>query len=488
MTPFFPVLNGGSRRSTLRLGTVALAVLLSACATGPAFERPAMDVGPAYTGMADDARAGWVPATQTPLAPQWWRAYEDAELDAMMARLNDANFDVQRAQALYEQARAALRLSRSALFPQVDAGVSATRSGSDASTQRQFSLSGTVSWELDLWGRLRGSVRAGEAALRASLADSGATRLSLQSTLAQSYFRLRALDAETDLMRRTVEAYARSLSLNRNRLAAGVGERAEVSMAVTQLENARAQLESLARQRAQLEHALAALQGRVPSQFHLAPLASLPTRVPEIPVGLPVQLLQQRPDVAAAVHRAQQAHTAIGVAQAAWFPDLTLSAQGGFRSGEWARWLSAPAQFWTLGPALAISLLDGGARRARVDEARAAADAQAAQYRQTVLDAVREVEDTLVALGSLAREAAIQRRARDAARETLTLTRHQYEVGLIDYLSVVQVETTALSAERAALSLKAERLVASVQLVAALGGGWLADENASEDTNVTPLD
>lgn len=200
--------------------------------------------------------------------------------------------------------------------------------------------------------------------------------------------------------------------------------------------------------------------------------ADLPLVLPDIPVGVPARLLQRRPDVAAAESRVRQANASIGVAQAAWFPDLTLSAQGGFRSGEWAQWLSAPARFWSLGPALAMTLFDAGARSARVEQARAAYDAQAAAYRQTVLNALREVEDVLVQLDSLARETEIQDRALQAARQSLALTRNQYEAGLIDYLSVVQVETAALNAERAALTLKSDRLQATVQLITALGGGW----------------
>ncbi|MFA5520567.1 MAG: efflux transporter outer membrane subunit [Castellaniella sp.] len=461
------------------LVVLALTGLLAACAVGPEAERPALDVGVTWANLPADAAEGWVPAGEVPGAgtdpADAWRRFDDAVLDDMMARLEAQNFDLQRALAVAEQARAALRASRSGLFPDLGVSASATRSGTRTTAESQFSLAGTVSWEPDLWGRVRRTVQAGEAGVRASQADVQAMRLSLQSSLAQSYFRVRALDAEADMMRRTVSAYERSLALNRNRLTAGVGERADVSMAVTQLENARAQLEALARQRRELEHALAALQGRVPSQFTLAPVEGLLARVPAVPVGLPAQLLQQRPDVVAAEERVRQAYAEIGVAQAAWFPDLSLSAQGGFRSGEWARWLSAPAQFWTLGPSLALSLLDGGARRARVDEAWARSDAQAAQYRQTVIDAVREVEDALAALDGLAREAAIQQRALAAARETLALTHNQFAAGLIDYLSVVQVETSALSAERAALTLKAEQLLAGVRLITALGGAWQGD-------------
>src|SRR3546814_587541 len=295
----------------------------------------------------------------------------------------------------------------------------------------------------------------------------------MQSTLAQTYFRLRIMDAEKRLLQQTVAAYERSLTMTQNRYNAGVAAQADVEVSRAQLENGRTQLLALDWQRAQLEHAIAVLLGKAPSAFTLEPSVTL-AAVPAIPVGLPSQLLQRRPDVAAAERRTAQANARIGVAQAAWFPDLTLSAQAGYRSGQWAQWLTAPASFWSLGPALALTIFDGGAREAQVKEARAGYDAQAAAYRQTVLTALREVEDYLVQLHVLGQEQATQGRALAAARESLRLTQNQYEAGLIDYLSVVQVETTALSTERAALSLASDRLAASVQLIAALGGGWEA--------------
>src|SRR5690606_17849884 len=262
-------------------------------------------------------------------------------------------------------------------------------------------------------------------------------------------------------------------TMTQNRYDAGIAAQVDVESSRTQLENGRTQLLALDWQRAQLEHAIAVLLGQTPASFSLA-VADWQAQVPVIPVGLPSQLLQRRPDVAAAERRTAEANARIGVAQAAWFPDLTLSAQAGYRSGQWAQWLTAPASFWSLGPALALTIFDGGAREAQVKEARAGYDAQVASYRQTVLTALREVEDYLVQLHVLGQEQTTQGRALAAARESLRLTQNQYEAGLIDYLSVVQVETTALSTERAALSLAADRLVASVQLIAAVGGGWEA--------------
>lgn len=489
------------------LGISVLALMLTACAMGPDYQRPAIDVGDTYKEMdraqpMDGAQvnSGWVRAqpADSLMPGDWWTLFNDPVLSGLMATLQTANLDIAQAEAQYRQAQALLQSTRSGLFPTLGSSASATRSGSGGGTAgggdfgdgsfspgsrvgNQYSVSGNVSWEPDVWGRVRRSVEASQAGLEASAADVAATRLSMQSTLAQTYFRLRVMDAEQRLLAQTVQAYERSLQMTQNRYEAGVAAQADVEVSRTQLENTRTQLLALDWQRAQLEHAIAVLTGQAPSSFTLGSTTRA-AAVPAIPVALPSQLLQRRPDVAAAERRTAEANARIGVAQAAWFPDLTLSAQAGFRSGQWAQWLTAPASFWSLGPALALTIFDGGAREAQLQEARAGYDAQAAAYRQTVLTALREVEDYLVQLHVLGQEQVTQGRALAAARASLRLTQNQFEAGLIDYLSVVQVETTALSTERAALSLTADRLVASVQLIAALGGGWQqpAPESAAQ--------
>ncbi len=486
-------LNGFGRTAVKRLAIAGMALMLGACAVGPDYQRPPVDTGAAYKEALsaapadhDDAvKQGWVPAQpgDAALRGDWWRVYNDPVLSGLMESLQEENLNIVQAEAQYRQAQALLQSSRSGFFPTLGASASSTRSGSGSngsgasfsgggdSTGNQYTLSGNVSWEPDLWGKVRRSVESSSAGLQASAADVAVTRLSMQSTLAQTYFRLRIMDAEKRLLQQTVAAYERSLATTQNRYDAGVAAQADVEVSRTQLENGRTQLLALDWQRAQLEHAIAVLLGKAPSAFALEPATTLAS-IPAIPVGLPSQLLQRRPDVAAAERRTAEANARIGVAQAAWFPDLTLSAQAGYRSGQWAQWLTAPASFWSLGPALALTIFDGGAREAQVKEARAGYDAQVAAYRQTVLTALREVEDYLVQLHVLGQEQTTQGRALAAARESLRLTQNQYEAGLIDYLSVVQVETTALSTERAALSLASDRLVASVQLIAALGGGW----------------
>ncbi|WP_049790340.1 efflux transporter outer membrane subunit [Pusillimonas sp. T7-7] len=486
---------------TLLKGFALAGVLtLGACALGPDYERPTMDLGEAYkelesgkqgeqiVGASTAEVQGWVPAQpgDAALRGDWWQLFNDPILSQLMLTLQDANLSIIQAEAQYRQAQALLQSARSGFFPTVGASAAGARSGSGRSAStisgvggdnpsNQFSLSGDVSWEPDLWGRVRRSVEASGAGLQASRADVATTRLSMQSTLAQTYFQLRVMDAERRLLQQTVKAYERSLTVTQNRYNAGIAAQVDIESSRTQLENGRTQLLALDWQRAQLEHAIAVLLGQTPASFSLAP-SELVARAPVVPVGLPSQLVQRRPDVAAAERRTAEANARIGVAQAAWFPSLTLSAQGGYRASEWAQWLSAPASFWSLGPALALTIFDGGAREAQLQESRAAYDAQAASYRQTVLTALREVEDYLVQLHVLGQEQITQGRALASARESLRLTRNQYEAGLIDYLSVVQVETTALSTERSALSLVSDRLLTSVQLIAALGGGWDASQ------------
>lgn len=448
----------------------ALCALLGACAVGPDYQRPALDVGAAYKEGQGEVE-GWKPARPSDDADRgaWWRVYDDATLDGLVERLNASNQTVAQAEANYRQALGLVRGARAGFFPTVGAGAGLTRSGSNVSNQ--YSLTGSVSWEVDLWGRVRRSVESSEASAAASLADLGATRLSAQAALVQSYLQLRVLDEQKRLLDATVAAYEKSLQLTQNRYAVGVAGQADVAVARTQVESTRAQSIDLDWQRGQLEHAIAVLMGQAPSQFSLPP-AVFALRLPQIPVGLPSELLERRPDVAAAERRAAAANAQIGVAQAAWFPSLTLSADGGFRNGQFADLLTAPARFWSLGPALAMTIFDGGAREAQVEQARASYDAQAAAYRQAALTGLREVEDYLIQLRVMESEQVVQRRALESARESLRLIQNQYKAGLVDYLSVAVVDATALSSERNALSLLGNRLTASVNLIVALGGGW----------------
>ena len=466
-----------------RLSLALLLGALAGCAVGPDYQRPDAPVGEHFREAR--VEGAWKTAQPADLQARgaWWAAFNDGVLDELMRGLNTQNFSVQQAEARVRQAQAALSNARSGLFPQVNGTATSTRRGSGSGQTSQsgstYDLNANVSWEVDLWGRIRRQVESGDASLQASAADMVATRLSLQSQLAQTYFQYRSAESAERLLDQTVQAYERSLQINQNRLDAGFSAQSDVAAALSQLEGARTQRLALNREKAGYQHALAVLVGRPPSQFELVPHAPWPV-VPDIPVGLPSSLLERRPDVARAERRMAQANAEIGVAKAAWFPSLKLNASGGFSSSDLSQWLTAPARVWSLGPSLALTLLDFGARRAKVEQAEAGYDEQVAAYRQTVLTALKEVEDALSDLNGLGLEQASQARALAAARESLQLTRNQFDAGLVDYLSLAQTETTAFSAERQALDLESQRLRAAVKLLVALGGGWAAPSGAEQ--------
>jgi NodT family efflux transporter outer membrane factor (OMF) lipoprotein len=366
----------------------------------------------------------------------------------------------------------------------VTGGVSATRSKASniSNSTSNYNLNLGASWEPDIWGRIQRSVEAGNAGLQASAADLEAAKLSAQAALVQDYFLLRTNDARKMLLDNTVANYEKSLQLTQNQFAVGVAARADVVAAETQLKSAKAQTVDVGIQRAQLEHAISILMGKAPSELSIAPATSaFITLPPTIPLGIPSQLLERRPDIAAAERRAAQANAKIGVTEAAFYPNLTLSAALGFQSPSFANWLTAPARFWSLGPALAQSIFDGGLRKAQTAQAMAVYDQNAANYRQTILGAFQQVEDNLAALRILEQEAQLQDDAVKSAQESLQITLNQYKAGTVTYLNVVTVETIALNNEITALGIQNNRLSAAVLLITALGGGW----NASELSNVT---
>jgi NodT family efflux transporter outer membrane factor (OMF) lipoprotein len=341
-----------------------------------------------------------------------------------------------------------------------------------ATTKRTiWSMPLNASWEADLWGKVRRSVEAGEAAAQASAADLENARLSIQSQLAQNYFQLRAVDAQKQLLADTVAAYAKSLELTNTRYKVGVVARVDVAQAEAQLKSTQAQLLDLGVQRAQLEHAIAVLLGQPAGNFSLA-AAPLKATPPPVPAGLPAELLERRPDIAAAERRVAAANAQIGVAKAAWFPSATLSASYGLQTATAAQWFTLPSRFWSIGPALAETIFDGGRRQAAGEQAMAAYDASVANYRQAVLTGFQEVEDNLAALRILEEESLVQAEAVKAAQQSLEYSLNQYKAGIVTYLQVVTAQATALSNQRTAADLLARRVTASVLLVKALGGGW----------------
>ena len=470
-----------------RLSLLSAALLLGACAVGPDYERPNTAVSAQFKEAS-----GWKTAAPSDqqLGDAWWQLYGDAELNQLIGKLNVSNQNLAAAEAQYRQARALLGSARAAFYPTLSAGAGVNRSGqgggsSTLSTSDGISVSGAnaaqisksydlslnAAWELDVWGKLRRGLESSNASFEASAADLAAMRLSLQSELAQSYLQLRVLDEQMRLLNATVAAYARSLQLTENQYQAGIVPKSDVSQARTQLHSTRAQAIDLEWQRAQREHAIAVLIGVAPSELSIAVRDSVPA-LPAVPVALPSQLLERRPDIASAERKMIAANAEIGVAEAAWYPDLSLSASGGYNGSSFDDWVSLPNRVWSIGPQLALTLFDGGARRAQVDSANASHQQTVATYRQTVLDSFREVEDYLVQLRVLEQEAGAQQQAVDAALESLRSLENQYRAGIVDYNSVVSVQTSALSNQRSALSLLGTRLTASVQLITALGGGW----------------
>jgi len=460
-----------------RAPAVILLAALCGCAVGPDYKRPDVEVGAAYREAA-----GWKPAQPRDEASRgkWWEVFGDPQLNALVESVDISNQNVLFAEARFRQARALVASSRSAFFPTLDADVSVTRSRSPTGviggttagrviTNRSASLS--AGWEADLWGGLRRSVESSEANAQAGAADLAAARLSAQAELASNYFQLRILDAQKQLLDDTAAAFQRTLDLTKNRYVAGVAAKVDIVQAETQLKSTQAQAIDTGVQRAQFEHAIAILVGRPPAGLSIAPVP-LAVTMPRIPAGLPSELLERRPDIAAAERRVAAANAQIGVAKAAYFPSLTLSASYGSRSADASQWFTAPSRFWSIGPALAQSIFDAGLRRAQSEQAIAAYDATVAEYRQAVLSGFQEVEDNLAALRILEEEAKVQEDAVRAARESVALTTNQYKAGIVSYINVVTVQTTQLNNERTAMGILGRRLVAAAGLIKALGGGW----------------
>jgi len=474
--------GGAMRRSALAFLVLALA----GCAVGPDYLRPDAAVSDAYKEAT-----GWKVAEPQDESNRgnWWEIFGDPQLSALIESIDISNQNVRLAEAQFRQAQALAAQSRAALFPTLDANASITRSRSPTGlvggttagriiNNRSVGLSS--SWELDLWGGLRRALESSAAGAQASAADLAAARLSAQAELASDYFQLRVLDAQKQLLDDTATAFDKSLELTRNRYAAGVAAKVDVVQAETQLKSTQAQAIDTGVQRAQLEHAIAILIGKPPSEFSLAP-APLAVTMPRVPLGLPSELLERRPDVAAAERRAAAANARIGVARAAYFPSLTLSGNTGFRSAAATDLFAASSRFWSIGPVLAQSIFDAGLRRAQTEQAIAAYDATVAEYRQAVLAGFQEVEDNLAALRILEEEAEVQEDAVRAARESVLLTTNQYKAGIVSYINVVTVQTTQLNNERTAVGILGRRLVAAVTLVKALGGGWSAAEIAADN-------
>jgi NodT family efflux transporter outer membrane factor (OMF) lipoprotein len=475
---------------SFRFGLTALVLLFSAgCMVGPDYSKPSVPMTAAYK---EDQ--GWKLARPGDDIPRrkWWEIFGDPQLNALEERVTEANQNVKIAEARFRQARAMIQFFRAGLFPLVTAGASAnsvrnsalspfgtTSSGassgssSSGASTREFLLTGDISYEIDLWGRIRRSVTAAREEAQATAADLETAKLSLQAELAFDYFELRSADAQQRLLNDTVKAFEEALQLTIRRFEGGVAPKSDVAQARTQLETTQVQVQAtdIAVQRAQFEHAIATLIGKPPADFSLPP-TPLDLQPPDIPLAVPSELLERRPDIAAAERRVAEANEQIGIAKAAFFPTVTLNALFGFESSSIRHLAGWQSFLWAVGSSVAQTIFDAGRRRATSEAALASYDATVASYRQATLDAFQQVEDNLAALRILEQEAEQQKRAVVSALESLQLFTNRYKGGVDTYLQVITAQTTALTNERNQVDILRRQMDASVLLVKALGGGW----------------
>jgi NodT family efflux transporter outer membrane factor (OMF) lipoprotein len=465
----------------LGLIATAAALVLGGCLVGPNYKAPAVPAPPAYSDSGHNG--DWASAKPADAADRgaWWAVYQDPELNDLEQRCASANQNIAAALHAYEQAHDLVRVNRAALYPTVSIGGSASRNRISNTTPLrpagspadywEFLIPLNISWEPDLWGGVRRQIESSAASAQASAADLADTRLSLQGMLAVTFLQLRGLDLQAQLLRSTLDIYTQTLQLTQALRKGGLVTEIDVQEAKAQLEGARAQLIDLGEQRAQYEHAIAVLIGEPATDFHIAerPLVGNP---PAVPTGVPSELLQRRPDIAAAERRVAAANALIGVAKAAYYPNITLGAGGGVETDMVSQLFNSGSAQWNAGPSASEILYDAGRRKAQVDYAVAQREQATALYREQVLSAFRDVEDQLSALRVLEEEATVQQRAVDAAKQSTGLSLLRYKRGLAAYLEVLTSQTVELNDERAAAALVARRIVASAQLQMALGGGW----------------
>jgi NodT family efflux transporter outer membrane factor (OMF) lipoprotein len=464
--------------SLVQGAALALALLAAGCKMGPHYARPDAPAAPAFKELA-----GWKPSTPRDGFDRgaWWSVYDDTRLDSLERQVVVSNQNVLAAEAAYRQAKALVREARASLFPTLSVAPGVTRgnasgmSGSGGGTRTQYTAEGTASWDLDVWGRIRRQVESQAAAAEVSAADLANAQLSAQGSLATDYFELRSADSLARLLRDTLVAYDHALRITQNQYDAGTVSRADVLAAQVQVQSAQALLVAAGVARAQYEHAIAVLTGHPPSDLTI-PEAPLATAVPVVPAGVPSALLERRPDIAAAERTMKAENALIGVAIAAYYPDITLTAVFGFAGDPLANVFNAANRVWSLGAAASETLFQGGYQTAAVAAARAGYDNAVATYRQTVLSAFQQVEDDLSGLRILQRQAEAEDALVSAARRAVDVMLNEYQAGTVAYTSVITEQEQLLSAQQAALTVRQNRLVDSVALIQALGGGWDAKE------------
>ena len=468
-----------SRNAAGRVLIAIAALQFTGCVVGPKYHPPAVPPPPAYKEVGD-----WKPAQPNDqnLGGEWWKIFQDPQLDALELQVNVSNQNLKAAEAQFRQARAALRYSRADYYPTVTAGVSGTRTRVSANrpppnsifngiTENDFTLPFDVSYQVDVWGRVRRMVESQREQAQASAADLATVNLSMHADLAVDYFQARSLDAEEQLLNTTVTQYEQALQLTESRFQGGIASEVEVQQAKTILQTTRAQAIDVGVLRAQFEHAVAILIGKPPAEFSLPPLP-LTVPPPHVPLGLPSDLLERRPDIAAAERRVASANAQIGVAKSAYYPSINLSASGGFESSAISTLINGPSGLWSIGLSAVGTVFDVGRRRALTDQARAAYDSQVANYRQSVLNGFQQVEDNLAAVRILENEAKVQDEAVVAAQNSLNLSITRYKGGVTSYLEVITAQNAALTDEVTAVNILGRRMANTVLLIQALGGGW----------------
>ena len=454
------------------LATLA-ALTVSACAIGPDYKRPAVN-----TGVTFKEAEGWKLANPSDALDRgdWWTVFNDPQLNDLEKQVEVSNQNLIQAEANYRQAKALVAQTQATIFPDVTGGASATRSKaagvSGGSAVNNFALKAAASWDIDVWGRIRRQIEAAKDQAKASEADIANAKLSAQITLANDYMQLREQDEAKRLLEQTVAGYSKTLEIIKNKYNAGVSSQSDVLTAQTTLQTAQAQAVDLARTRAALEHAIAVLTGRPPSQLAIAPLPTFTLVAPEIPVGLPSTLLERRPDVAASERVMAAANAQIGVNLAGFFPDLSLSGGVGNNASVLNRLFSSAGNSWSIGANVTQTLFDAGATQGRVSAARAAYDGSVASYRQTVLTALQQVEDAIAAVRVLQSEEQLRLQASREADQAETIANNQYQAGTVDYTTLVVAQATALSARTSAVQTTFLRLQSTINLISALGGGW----------------
>jgi len=474
-------------RNVAALTIFGLWLATTACMVGTKYTKPPAPAPAAFKEPLPEyfkETPGWKqsePADQTAKG-NWWEVFKDTQLNGLEEQVSVSNQTIAQDEALYKEARALVQEARAGLYPTVTGSVAVTGSrvsanrgglngGFSPAANADIPLTGTASWVPDLWGNIHKTVEQSISNAQVSAAQLENARLSIQGELALDYFQLRGLDRERRLLDETVVAYQRALELTQDRFAQGVASRIDVVQAQTELETTRAQATETDVQRTALEHAIAVLTGKPPAEFSI-PRTPLEQPPPPIPGALPSQLLERRPDIAAAERQVAAANSQIGIAMAAFYPTLSLTASGGFEGSSLVNWLTWPSRFFSIGPSLSQLFYDAGRRRAVTAEAQAAYDATVANYRQSVLTAFQQVEDNLAALRVLQQEAEQEDAAVKAAEESLSLALIQYRGGVTSYLQVITAQEAALQNESTAVSLLTRRMTASVSLVQALGGSW----------------